>query len=109
MPAAKKTTSKTTVSSTNRAVLYAAWIVGVSSSIIMGYFEYFAFADDVDISHKSLIGYPGYCLALIITTALAFVYARRVRNKTWTVATILLTIWTVISILSTALVTNSAS
>lgn len=106
---AKKSTKKTSVDPTAKRLLYAAWIIGIGSSLVMGYFEYFAITQDLDMSHTSLIGYPGYCLALIVTTALAFLYARRARNKTWTVATMLLTLWTLIAVLSTALVTNSTS
>lgn len=109
----KKTANKSTktlpADQISKRILLAAWIIGVGSSLVMGYFEYYAFTDDLDMSHTSLIGYPGYCLALVITTVLAFWYARRARNKTWTVATILLTLWTTIAILSTLLVTNSTS
>jgi heme/copper-type cytochrome/quinol oxidase subunit 4 len=97
------------MSANNRRLLIAAWFIGVGSSLVMGYFEYFAFTDDLDMSHTSLIGYPGYCLAMIITTILAFMYARRAQGKNWNVATILLTIWVIISVLSTVLVKNSTS
>jgi hypothetical protein len=109
MPAAKKTIAKSASSTNIHKLLFAAWVIGVSSSLVMAYFEYFAFTADLDMSHTSLIGYPGYCLALLITTTLAFMYARKARRKTWTTATILLTIWTIISILSTVLVKNSTS
>lgn len=104
-----KSTAKKSVDPLSRRILFAAWIIGVGSSLVMGYFEYYAITADLDMSHTSLIGYPGYCLALIITTALAFWYARRTRNKTWTLATILLTLWTIIAVLSTLLVENSTS
>ena len=109
MPATKKPATKATPPTNARNLLIAAWVIGVSSSLVMGYFEYYAFTDDLDMSHTSLLGYPGYCLAMIITTALAFAYARKAHNKTWTVATILLTLWTIISVLSTVLVKNSTS
>lgn len=106
---AKAKTKKATTDSTAKRLLYAAWFIGVGSSLVMGYFEYFAITQDLDMSHTSLIGYPGYCLALLITTALAFLYARRAHGKNWNAATILLTIWTIIAVLSTVLVTNSTS
>jgi TctA family transporter len=109
MPATKKTATKSVSSANTRHLLLAAWIIGVGSSLVMGYFEYYAFTADLDMSHTSLLGYPGYCLAMLLTTVLAFMYARKARSKTWTVATILLTIWTIVSILSTVLVKNSTS
>lgn len=107
MSARTKTSSSPTKGA--RQILIAAWVIGVGSSLVMGYFEYYAITADLDMSHTSLLGYPGYCLALIVTTTLAFIYARKARHKTWTVATVLLTVWTVISILSTILVKNSTS
>lgn len=106
---AKKLTRKPHSDPLTRRILIATWVIGIGSSLVMGYFEYYAFTEDLDMSHTSLIGYPGYCLALVITAALAFLYARRARNKTWTLATILLTLWTIIAILSTVMVTNSTS
>ena len=109
MSAKKKVAAKSSTNDTNRHILFAAWVIGISSSLVMGYFEYFAFTIDYDMSHTSLFGYPGYCLAMLVTTGLAFWYARRAKGTTWNVATILLTIWTIISILSTVLVKNSTS
>jgi hypothetical protein len=113
MPASNKKSTKapakSTLSTKARRLRFAAWVVGGGSSLVMAYFEYFAFTADLDMSHTSLIGYPGYCLALIITTVLAFLYAREAGHKPWNVARILLVLWLVISILSTVLVKNSTS
>ena len=108
MPTRKKTATRS-VPANIKNLLVAAWVIGIGSSLVGGYYEYFAFRDDIDYSHTSLLGYPGYCLAMVITTLLAFMYARKAKAKTWTVATILLTIWTIVCVLSTVLVKNSTS
>lgn len=87
-------------------LLLSAWVIGLGSSLVMAYFEYFAITADLDMSHTSLFGYPGYCLAMIITTILAFMYANT-KKRTWTVATVLLSLWTIVSVASTVLVHNS--
>jgi hypothetical protein len=93
----------------SRRLLAAAWLIGGVSSLILSYFEYFAFTADLEISHTSLVGYPSYLIALVITTTLAILYARRRHGKTWTWPTILLTTWTIISITLVIVVKNSAS
>lgn len=109
VPNKKKSTKKPVIDPIARWLRFSAWIIGVSSTLVMGYFEYFAITQDLDMSHTSLVGYPGYCLALVITTILAFLYVRRVYKKNWNIATILLTLWTIVAIASTLLVTNSTS
>lgn len=105
----KKSSKKPVIDSTARRLRFAAWTVGLSSSFVMGYFEYYAITQDLDMSHTSLVGYPGYCLALVITTVLAVLYVRRVYKRNWNFAVIALLLWTAVAIASTLLVTNSTS
>lgn len=105
----KSSAQANTLAATNRALLIAAWFIGLASSLVMAYFEYFAIVNDVDYSHSSLLGYPGYCLALVVTTILAMLHTRRVRGTVWTKGTIAIAAWTAISIILTLVVTNSTS
>lgn len=105
----KKSSKKSVIDPVARRLRFAAWVIGLGSSFVMGYFEYFAITQDLDMSHTSLVGYPGYCLALVITTVLAILYVRRVYKKNWNFAVVALALWTAVAIASTLLVTNSTS